>query len=142
MTITYTDSTGNYKLIKDVYDNSSILSQSGLGPADHPTNYTVPVGTENTIQINMSSITGLTALDTTSLLKIRTYMKDGNTSTLLNIEADNNLPKQIRKVQGRSYYTSLGASSSAPVLITQIPLAERLPGIFDYVIRAESAVNK
>jgi len=132
-----------YKMIEDVYDQTGIFTQSGASSADHVLNYAVDVNNPKLIQINMNNaIPGVAAADITTKLKIKPLMKGENTSTLISVQGDNSLPKQVRKFEGVSYYESVGAPSSAPTLITQIPLADKLPEILNYVLRSETIVDK
>jgi hypothetical protein len=144
MTLEYKATSGQYESVQDVYDNTGILTSSGSSAADHPMHATVPAGKNNTIIVNVGGITLPAAASSRSFFKIKVLMNDNShISTLLGVKGDNTLPKQIRKFEGVSYYQSATtAYSSAPTLITQIPLAGKDTGLMDYVLRSNTIVSK
>lgn len=142
LTLDYINSDFEYKNIKDVYNQGEIFSQAGAGDADHPMNYVIDPNNEKSIQVNTTSITGISSADSLQSLKIKLMMKDDNASSLISVSGENTLPKQIREFKAVTYYKSTGADSSAPILITQIPLAGRLPELFNYVYKSNTQVTK
>ncbi len=130
----------DYLVKKDVYDNSGLYTRAGTNPAHHELSIVVPGGATNTIIVNTGS--GLSVADQPLFLKIKPMMEEG-IYTLLNVKGvDSSFPKQVRRIEAVSYYEGVNAPSSAPVVITQIPLAGQEPEILNYVLRTESTINK
>lgn len=144
MELEYKDTSGKYLADQDVYDNAGILTSSGTSSADHKFNFVVPAGKKNTIDVNIAGITTSSAVNTRYYFKIKALMNESShISTLLSVTGDNSLPKQIRKFEGVSYYQSNTTDlSSAPTLITQIPIAGMDPEIMNYALRSNILVEK
>jgi len=142
MSLEYTDVSSEYKVLKDVHDEAGVFTMSGSGPQDHPLAFTVPAGEPQTIEIDLNTVPGIALSDSLTYLKVKAAMKGDNISTLLSINGDASLPSQVRKVEGYTYYSSLGAPSSAPIVITQVPLAGKSPEILNYVFYSDNVVTK
>lgn len=129
-----------YSSFKDVYDKDGIFTTSGTSSSHHVFQFIANDPTRNEVVLNVGD--ALQVSDIPLYLKVKALMKDG-IATQLSIKGENSsFPDQIREVEGVSYYQDNTASSSAPVLITQIPLAGFEPEILNYVLRTENNIVK
>ncbi len=141
LTFEYKNSNGEYKVVKDIYDNHQVLSQSGLSASDHLMNYTVINSDDNHILIDISSISEFDSLsDTPLFFKIKVLSKT-NSSVLVSVRGDISFPKQIRRFEAVTQFDT-NTSASMPILISQIPLAGREPELLDYVLLTPDTIIK
>ncbi len=140
MTLEYKNANNEFKSIKDIYDNHSVLSQSGLSNNDHLMNFTVVNPNENYISLNLNSISGISADDILLFFKIKILSKQ-NTSSLITVEANSSFPRQIRRFEVATKFKT-NTDSAMPVLISQVPLAGRQPELFDYVLLTPNQIVK
>lgn len=129
-----------YAAYKDVYDKEGIFTSSGTSPSHHIFEFVVNDPNKNEVMLNIGNALEFT--DKPLFLKVKPLMKDG-ILTQLSVRGENSsFPDQIREVEGISYYQDNTAPSSAPVLVTQIPLAGFEPEILNYVLRTETKISK
>lgn len=128
-----------YKVVKGVSDKYSILSQNAA-VADQAVSFTES-GTIDEITVDVADTIASAGGGDSLYLKIKPLMKYG-ISTQIAIDGEAGFPNQVRKFESVSYVNADNVSSSAPMLVTQIPLAGYEPEILNYVLRSENVIQK
>ncbi|MFQ5492623.1 MAG: hypothetical protein ACE5DX_00470 [Candidatus Dojkabacteria bacterium] len=140
--------TGEYKVIKDVYDKSGVYYQPVTTHAftfNDLVQGSQTLPPSNNTGFRIDSVTGLPAGFEALSLRLKPIIESGELLTELSINGGTGFPPQVREIigEGISNEESLtGDESPAAILEIQLPLHAAPAEILDYVLRSETTVTK